>query len=120
MAAPKTVDDYLAAVPAGASRAALERLRALILEEVPEAEEIIKYGIPTYKYHGYLASFAAFKKHCSFFPGHTVRDFSEELKGYKVAKGTVQFPPEKPLPDDLVRAMVRTRADENLASSRTG
>ncbi|AIE87323.1 hypothetical protein OP10G_3955 [Fimbriimonas ginsengisoli Gsoil 348] len=52
----------------------------------------------------------------SFFPGHTVADFTEELKGYKTAKGTVQFPHDKPLPEPLVRAMVRARMNENLAS----
>jgi uncharacterized protein YdhG (YjbR/CyaY superfamily) len=113
---PKTVDAYLSGIESEAARTSLSKLRALIREEAPGAEEVISYGIPTYKLHGYVASFAAFKKHCSFFPGHTVRDFTEELKGYKLSKGTVQFPHGDPLPEQLVRAMIRARVAENLAA----
>src|ERR1700722_15246048 len=116
-ATPANVDDYFAQLQSVAARDALAQLRAIIRDEIPDAEEVIKYGIPTYKYHGFVASIAAFKKHCSFFPGPTIRVFSEELKGYKGLKGTIQFPPEKPLPEALVRAMVRARFDENLAGA---
>ncbi len=114
--APASVDEYLAGVTPLSAREALEALRTIIRDELPEAEELIKYGIPTYKLNGYVASFAAYKKHCSFFPGHTVRDFAEELENYKTAKGTVQFPHDKPLSEHLVRAMVRARAEENRTS----
>jgi len=114
---PETVDDYLAQVASETARQALIRLRAIIRDEIPDAEELIKYGIPSYKQAGYVVSFAAYKKHCSLFPGHTVRDFTEELKGYKTAKGTIQFLPDSPLPESLVRAIVRARRDENLAES---
>jgi uncharacterized protein YdhG (YjbR/CyaY superfamily) len=113
-----TVDEYLDRVESDTARATLRSLRAIILDEAPEVEEVISYGIPTYKFHGYVASLAAFKKHCSFFPGHTVRDFSEELKGYKTLKGTVQFPHDKPPPESLIRAMVRARMEENLAAAK--
>lgn len=111
----KNVDDYLAAVPSDAAREALESLRSAIREELPEVEEVIKYGIPTYKQNGFVASIAAFKNHCSFFPGHTADQFVEELKEFKVSKGTVQFAPDRPLPVALVKAMVRARADENAS-----
>lgn len=109
-----SVDDYLAGVQSPEARASLEKLRSIIRNEVPKADEVISYGIPTYKLHGFLCSFAAFKNHCSFFPGHTVRDFTEELEGYKTAKGTIQFKHERPLPEDLVRAILRARTAENL------
>jgi len=115
---PKTVDEYLAGVSSDDARATLTALRALMLDIVPEAEEVISYGIPTYKLHGFVASFAAFKNHCSFFPGHTVADFADELKGYKTAKGTIRFPPDKPLPESLVRSMVKARVAENIENSR--
>jgi len=114
---PKSVDEYLAGVSCGEARTCLSRLRAIIREEAPEAEEVIRYGIPTYKLCGFLASFAAFKNHCSFFPGHTVADFSDELKGFVVAKGTIRFRHDKPLPEALVRSMIRTRLAENTAAS---
>jgi uncharacterized protein YdhG (YjbR/CyaY superfamily) len=113
---PTTVDDYLAKVPSADARASLSKLRAIIREEIPDAEEVVSYGIPTYKYNGFVASIAAFKNHCSFFPGHTVTAFADQLKGYKIAKGTIQFPPDKPLPDELVRAIVRARLAENLST----
>ncbi|HWD38480.1 MAG TPA: DUF1801 domain-containing protein [Fimbriimonas sp.] len=114
--APATVDEYLAGVTPSSACETLAGLRAIIRDELPEAVESIKYGIPTYKLDGFVASFGAYKNHCSFFPGHTVRDFSEELKGYKILKGTIQFPHDKPLSEALVRAMVRARADENLVT----
>jgi uncharacterized protein YdhG (YjbR/CyaY superfamily) len=112
---PTTVDEYLDRVNDPLKRSVLERIGQIIREEVPDVDETIKYGIPTYMRLGYIASFAAFKNHCSFFPGHTVRDFGEELKGYKLSKGTVQFSPKSPLPDDLVREMIRARVAENAA-----
>ena len=115
---PASVDAYIAGIQSPEARQALEDLRSTIRREVPEAEEVISYGIPTYKFHGFLCSFAAFKNHCSFFPGHTVRDFSEELKGYRTAKGTIHFPHDRPLPEPLVRSMIRARLTENLNESR--
>ncbi len=113
-----SVDDYLASVSSEVARATLSTLRAIIRSEAAGADEVISYGIPTYKFHGMVCSFAAFKNHCSFFPGHTVADFAEQLKGYKTSKGTIQFPHDQVLPEALVRAMVRARMAENQASNR--
>ncbi len=115
--APSSVDEYLDNVSSDPARASLAAIRAILREEVPEGEESIKYGIPTVKFHGYVASFAAYKNHCSFFAGHTVAEFTEELKPFKTSKGTVQFLHDKPLPEALVRAMIRARVAENLAHS---
>jgi uncharacterized protein YdhG (YjbR/CyaY superfamily) len=108
-----TVDEYLEMVESDDARNVLTSMRAIILDEIPEAEEVISYGIPIYKHHGMVAGFAAFKKHCSFFPGHTVADFMDELAKYKTSKGTVQFQPKDPLPEALIRAIVRKRFEEN-------
>lgn len=113
-----SVDAYLAGVSSDAARASLSKLREIIREEAPDAQEVISYGIPTYKFNGFLASFAAFKNHCSFFPGYTVADFSEALHGYKTSKGTIRFSPDEPLPEALVRAIVRARVAENLLNNR--
>ena len=110
---PANVDEYLECVSSNEARTVLTKLREIIKSELPEAQEGISYGIPTYKQSGYVASFAAFKNHCSFFPGHTVGQFSEVLKDFKQSKGTVQFTPEKPIPEELVRAILRVRAAEN-------
>jgi uncharacterized protein YdhG (YjbR/CyaY superfamily) len=108
------VDLYIEAIESDQARGALIRLRDIIRDEVPEATEVISYGMPMYMFHGMVAGIAAYKRHCSFYPGHTVADFAEELTQFKISKGTVQFQPEMPLPEDLVRRMVRARANENF------
>lgn len=112
-AKPATFEEYLATLPRADFREALIRLRRLIKEECPDVSETISYGVPTFKLCGMLVSIAAFKNHLSFFPGHTVQEFADQLTDFKVSKGTVQFQPERPIPDELVRAMVRRRAEEN-------
>jgi len=108
--APKTVDEYLAAVPRPA-RTTLEKVRAAIRSAVPrEAIEVISYGIPAFKYKGVLVWFAAFSNHCSLFPTAAVIErFREELKGFVISKGTIQFPTDKPLPAALIKKMVKAR-----------
>ena len=112
-ATPQTVDDYLAALPEEA-RATLEKIRKTIKAVAPDATEVISYQIPMYKYHGMLVGFAAFKDHCSFFPGaNPVATFKDELKAYKTSKGTIRFPIGKPLPATLVKKLVKARIAEN-------
>src|SRR5258708_7366435 len=112
---PKTVDEYLAAVPEPA-RGTLKHVRAVIQSIVPaETTEVISYAIPMFKYNGMLVGYAAFKDHCSLFPtGSGVLDrFEKELKGYRKSKGTIHFPLDKPLPDALVKKIVKARIKEN-------
>jgi uncharacterized protein YdhG (YjbR/CyaY superfamily) len=111
---PKTVDEYLSRVPEPA-RSTLNKVRAVIRSVAPsETTEGISYGIPTFKYKGMLASFAAFSDHCSLFPGAgpTV-EFKNELKSFKTSKGTIRFALNKPLPATLLRKMVKARIAEN-------
>lgn len=115
------VDAYLAELP-DAKRAALERLRMQIRAAAPQATEKLGYGMPTFVHHGNLVHMAAFRDHCSFFPGSgaVTRAFENELEGFVTAKGTVRFTPEKPLPASLVKKIVKLRIAENesLATSR--
>lgn len=113
--APKTVEQYLASTPEPA-RTTLKHVRAVIRSVVPkETTEVISYGMPMFKYNGMLVGYAAFKNHCSLFPtGSGVLDqFAEELKGHRTSKGTIQFPPDKALPDALVKKIVKARVKEN-------
>ena len=113
--ASNDMDAYLARVPEPA-RSTLEKVRAVIRSVVPsEATEGISYEIPTFKYKGGLVAFAAFKNHCSFFPmGSSVLDaFEKELKGFRVTKGTLHFPLDKPLPAGLVKKIVKARIAQN-------
>jgi uncharacterized protein YdhG (YjbR/CyaY superfamily) len=112
--APKNIDEYLARVPQPA-RSTLSRIRAVIRSLAPpEATEAISYGIPAFKYKGMLVWFAAFSKHCSLFPGSSVIEaFKDELKGFSISKGTIQFPTDKPLPAALVKKLVKARIAQN-------
>ena len=111
---------YLARVPEPA-RATLEKMRAMIRAVAPkEATEAISYKIPSFQYKGGLVWYAAFKKHCSFFPmDHSLADeFAEELKSCKVLKGTIQFAVDKPLSKALVTKIVKARVTGNDAKAR--
>lgn len=107
-----SIDEYIAACPPE-QRAVLEQIRALIREEAPGATETISYAIPTFDLLGrHLCHFAAFKDHLSFFPtGEGADAFADELKAYKGGRGTVQFPYGQPLPEDLIRRIVRHRVE---------
>jgi uncharacterized protein YdhG (YjbR/CyaY superfamily) len=111
---PKSIDDYLAALPEDA-RAALANLRKTIKAAAPKATEVISYQIPAFKHHGLLVSFAAFKNHCSFYPmsPDVMRAHAADLKGYDISKGTIHFPADRPLPAALVRKLVKARIAEN-------
>ena len=113
--AAKTVDEYLAGTPEPA-RSTLQHIRKVIKSVVPkETTEVISYRIPMFKFNGMLVGFAAFAKHCSLFPtgSGVIEKFAKELKGYKTSRGTIQFPSDKPLPDALVKKIVRERVKEN-------
>ena len=115
--APKDVDEYLAAVPEPA-HSTLQKVRKMIRAAAPaEATEAISYGMPAFRYKGALVGYAAFSKHCSFFPmsAALVAEFADELKGYQTSKGTIQFPMDKPLPAALVKKMVKARVAQNEA-----
>jgi|CXWL01.1.fsa_nt_gi uncharacterized protein YdhG (YjbR/CyaY superfamily) len=106
----KDVDDYLATITWKEARVSLSTLRSIIREEIPNAKECISYGMPGYKVNGYICGFAAFKNHCSFFPGGIVPEFESELSDFKTSKGTIQFHPDKPIPDGLLRKILQCAA----------
>jgi uncharacterized protein YdhG (YjbR/CyaY superfamily) len=113
--ASEAVDKYLAAVPEPA-RGTLETMRATIRSAMPPAAtEGIGYGIPMFRHEEVRVYFAAFSKHCSFFPGSmaVLAAFKDELKDYPTSKGTIRFPPDKPLSSNLLKRMVKARIAEN-------
>jgi len=109
-----TIDEYIASFPPDI-REKLQRMREVIRKAVPDAEEAIRYGIPTFRQDGHnLVHFAAFKDHLSFFPTSSgVAKFRKELSSYTMSRGTIRFPPDKPVPYDLVERITRFRAEEN-------
>ena len=117
---PQTIDEYIAQFPAEI-RDILQKLRQVVREEAPQAEEAIRYRIPTFRLNGNLVHFAAFRDHIGFFPTSSgVAAFGDELSGYETSKGTIRFPLDRPIPLDLVRRIVRFRVAENLGKKAAG
>jgi uncharacterized protein YdhG (YjbR/CyaY superfamily) len=111
---PKTVDEYIEGFPEDV-QVKLKKMRATILAAAPEAEETISYQIPTFKLHGTLVSFAAYKEHIGMYPApEGPARFNRALSPYRSAKSTVRFPLGKPIPYDLVREIVELRVKDNL------
>ncbi|MGB4775987.1 MAG: DUF1801 domain-containing protein [Daejeonella sp.] len=116
---PIDIDEYISAFPKE-TQLLLEQLRATIKKTAPEAEGVISYAMPAFRFNGMLVYFAAYSKHIGFYPGASgIAAFKKELSIYKGAKGSVQFPLDKPLPLELVSKIVKFRVEENLQKART-
>ena len=114
---PANIDEYIAGYPRDV-QAHLKQIRATIKSVAPDAEEAIKYRIPTFVLGENLVHFAAFKCHIGFYPTPSgIEAFQDELSTYKSAKGSVQFPIERPMPLALIRKIVRFRVKEVRAKS---
>ena len=112
--APKDINGYIAGFPEE-TQVILEKLRRTIRKAAPEAQEVISYQMPAFKYQGILVYFAAYKNHIGFYPTPTgIAAFKKELSAYQTSKGTVRFPIDKPLPLDLTSKIVKFRVKENL------
>jgi uncharacterized protein YdhG (YjbR/CyaY superfamily) len=110
----KSVNDYIAAQPEEI-RETLERVRSTIRKALPKADEVISYQIPAYKLHGKaVIYFAGWKEHFSIYPaiGSVVAKFKRELEPYKISKGTIRFPLDKPVPVKLIMGIAKLRASE--------
>lgn len=115
----KNVDDYISRFPL-ATRVLLEELRVVIMSAAPSAHEVISYQMPAYKLNGMLVYFAGYEKHLGFYPTASgITAFKKELSVYKSAKGSVQFPLDKPLPLALITKIVKFRVKENLAKEKS-
>lgn len=110
----KSIDDYILSFPPEVQEI-LKTLRKVIKESAPDAVEKMSWQMPTFVLHGNLVHFAAYKNHIGFYPAPSGIDaFKQELSEYKGAKGSVQFPLNKPLPYDLVSKIVKYRVAENI------
>jgi len=112
MEKPTTIDEYIAAHPADVQEI-LQMVRETIKTAAPQATEAISYGMPTFKLHGNLVHFGAFKTHLGFYPIPSGMDqFQAELAQFKSGKGSVQFPIGQPMPLDLITRIVKFRVKE--------
>ena len=120
---PKTVAEYIKAEPK-AARKMLREMRACVRAAAPGAREELKWRMPAYSHRRILVMFGAFKHHIGFYPTPSaIRAFAQELSKYVHARGSIQFPLDRPLPRSLIRRMVAFRVKESLETDgkwRTG
>ena len=108
-----TIDEYISDFSKEVQHI-LQKIRAIVKEAAPDAEEAIKYQIPTFVLSGNLVHFAAFEKHIGLYPTPSgIEQFKDELSSYKSAKGSVQFPLGSPIPYELIEKIVKSRVKEN-------
>lgn len=115
------IDGYLAGVEEP-KHSTLQRLRGMILEIIPDAQEGISYGLPAFRVEGkVVAGFAAFKNHLSYLPhsGSVFPALGEDVAQYKTSTGALQFPIDSPLPRPLVERLIRVRIDQAFPEGRT-
>ena len=113
-ASPRSVTEYINSAP-NQARKKLRELRACIRGSAPGATEGLKWGMPAFSYHRILVTFAAFKHHIGFYPTPSaVKAFAKDLTKFATAKGSIQFPLEKPLPLPLIRKITAFRVRESL------
>ena len=114
IAKPKNIDEYIAGFPENVQHF-LQQIRETIQKAAPKAEEAISYAMPTFKLNGNLIHFAAYKNHIGLYPApQGIEAFKKELSVYKGAKGSVQFPLDKPMPLALIAKIVKFRVRQSL------
>ena len=115
---PHDIDEYIAGFPEEV-QVILQKIRSTIHQVAPDATEKISYQMPTFWLHGNLVHFAAYKNHIGFYPTPSgIKHFKEEIAAYKWAKGSVQFPLNKPIPHELITRIVSFRVQENLEKAQ--
>jgi uncharacterized protein YdhG (YjbR/CyaY superfamily) len=115
----KNIDEYISGFPE-ATQKILKKIRSTIKKAAPEAEETIKYSMPTFTLKGNLVYFAAFKNHIGLYPAPSGDDaINDELTLYKAAKATLRFPLDRPIPYALISRVVKLRVKENMDKTKT-
>ena len=115
---PTSIDEYIANFPPGVQKL-LRKIRATIRAAAPEAQEAIKYQMPTFVLNGNLVHFAAFTHHIGLYPTPSVTErFKRELSQYAGGKGSIRFPLDEPIPYELIARVVKFRVQENSLRAR--
>lgn len=115
---PATIDEYIESFQPSTKKI-LEAVRTVVQQAAPDAQEAIKYGMPTYVLGGNLVHFAAFTNHIGFYPTPDgTEQFRKELAKFKSGKGSVQFPIDEPMPLALITKMVKYRVASSVAKAK--
>ena len=114
MSKATTIEEFISNYPKK-TQVILQKIRQTIQKVVPEAQEKIGYGIPTFTFHGNLVHFSAYEKHIGFYPGSwPIAALKDSLKAYETSKGTVRFPIDQPIPYDLIEKITKYAVQRNL------
>lgn len=114
---PENIDAYIERFPARVQKL-LQKIRKTIQKAAPDATEVISYQMPAFKQKRVLVYFAAYKNHIALYPApRGAREFKKELEQYEGGKGTVQFPLDQPVPEDLITRIVKFRIKENSVAA---
>lgn len=114
----ETTDEYIATF-SGTVLQYLKKMRSIVRKASPEAKEVISYNMPAVLQDGVLVYYAGYKNHIGFYPtGSGIEHFKELLSDYKWSKGAIQFPLDRPLPEQLITDIVRFRLTENRAKAQ--
>jgi uncharacterized protein YdhG (YjbR/CyaY superfamily) len=106
------IDRYISNFPRDV-QGILKKIRDIISKVAPDATEAIKYKIPTFVLNENLVHFAGYKKHIGFYPTPSaIEKFRDELSAYEIAKGSIKFPLDNPIPYGLIKKMVLFRVNE--------
>jgi uncharacterized protein YdhG (YjbR/CyaY superfamily) len=117
-ARPKDITEYIDAAPKEAQKKLWE-MHACIRKAAPGATEGLKWGMPAFSYQRILVTFAPHKTHIGFYPTPSaVSAFAKELSKFVTAKGSIQFPLEKPLPLPLIRKITAFRVRESIEQDK--
>lgn len=119
---PGDIDEYITGYPPEIQER-LQQIRMAVREAAPEAEETIKYKMPTFVLNGNLVYFAAYKNHIGFYPrpsGIEDEELRRVLAPYEAAKSSLNFRHDRPIPFDLIRRVVKIRVLQNLAKNEEG
>jgi len=115
----ESIDEYIASFPPDIQDI-LQKVRNTITRAAPQAEEAIRYQMPTFTLEGNLVHFAAFKKHIGLYPTPSGTErFRAELSPYETGKGSIRFPLDRPIPYELIARIVKFRVKENLERAKT-
>lgn len=115
---PENIDQYIANFPVEIQKL-LQQIRTTIHQAIPDAKEVISYGMPAFKQHTVLVYFAGYAKHIGFYPtGSGIEAFKDEFSDYKWSKGAVQFPLDKPLPLELITRITKFKAEQDLEKTK--
>ena len=118
MKTANSIDEYIDGFPPDVQKV-LKKVRKTIKSAAPDAEEAIKYGIPTFVLNGNLVHFGGYKEHIGFYPAPSgIEEFKKDLAIYGGGKGTVRFPLDQPIPFELISRIVKFRVKQNQAKAK--